>query len=213
MNEYAFMNSDECNDFDDELHITDEGITRICDEYAIMRRWEEPLMVRQAEIVSQNGGDILEIGFGMGISANAIQEQPNIKSHTIVEIHPTILKEAHKFQQPYENVEIIPTGWWIAFKNGTLLNKKYDGVFYDAEFDESAYMFAKVAIQYLLKPNGIFTWYNNVVGKANEFALDCEYEKFELESFPKFDSSSGYTKNPYMFSRIIYIPIIKKGDK
>ena len=39
----------------------------------------------------------------------------------------------------------------------------------------------KYLLKYLLKPNGILSWYNNVVGEANEWALGFEYEKFEFE--------------------------------
>ena len=31
----------------------------------IMMDWETPLMKKHAEVVTENGGDILEIGFGM----------------------------------------------------------------------------------------------------------------------------------------------------
>ena len=48
-----------------------------------MHEWEYPIMQRYAEWVCQNGGDIIEFGFGMGISATAIQ-QYNINSHTIM---------------------------------------------------------------------------------------------------------------------------------
>jgi len=35
--------------------------------------WDTPHMEFQAEITCRNGGHILEVGFGMGISANYIQ--------------------------------------------------------------------------------------------------------------------------------------------
>ena len=50
----------------------------------VMMSWEDSLMKRHAEVVCENGGDVLEIGFGMGIAANYIQEL-NPSSHTIVE--------------------------------------------------------------------------------------------------------------------------------
>ena len=43
-----------------------------------MMSWETPMMKKHAEVVTENGGDILEIGFGMGICSNFIQEH-NIK--------------------------------------------------------------------------------------------------------------------------------------
>ena len=48
----------------------------------VMMSWEHPLMKKHAEVVCRNSGDILEIGFGMGISAGYIQQQKP-KSHMI----------------------------------------------------------------------------------------------------------------------------------
>ena len=50
----------------------------------VMMDWEHPLMSASAAYVTQNGGDILEIGFGMGISAGYMHSH-SINSHTIVE--------------------------------------------------------------------------------------------------------------------------------
>ena len=36
-------------------------------EKEIMMEWETPIMKEHAKIVTENSGDILEIGFGMGI--------------------------------------------------------------------------------------------------------------------------------------------------
>ena len=46
----------------------------------IMHIGEKYLMTKLAEIVTKNGGDILEIGFGMHLSADAIQSNPNVTS-------------------------------------------------------------------------------------------------------------------------------------
>ena len=43
--------------------------TNIDVEWEVMMDWEDPLMSASAAYVCENGGDILEIGFGMGISA------------------------------------------------------------------------------------------------------------------------------------------------
>ena len=64
----------------------------------IMMEWERPLMKRHAEIVCRNGGDILEIGFGMGISAEYIQSY-DISTHTIVEVNIQILENLYKWSE------------------------------------------------------------------------------------------------------------------
>jgi spermidine synthase len=82
----------------------------------VMMDWETELMQRHAEIVCQRGGHILEIGFGMGISADFIQQQ-SIQSHTIVEVNPQILERAIEWSQDKPNVTIIEGDWFDVFKN------------------------------------------------------------------------------------------------
>ena len=59
------------------LKFTDKKIyyidSKTGEEIQVMMDWEDELMKKSAEYVCENGGDILEIGFGMGISANYIQ--------------------------------------------------------------------------------------------------------------------------------------------
>ena len=132
---------------------------RIIDEngYVIMMSWEDPMMKKHAEIVCRNGGDILEIGFGMGISANYIQNQ-DIKSHTIIEIHPEVARRARKWAKDKPTVIIIEGDWHDVIDD----LKTYDGIFYDAELDPNMRKFCKRAIEKLLKKDGIFSFYNSI---------------------------------------------------
>ncbi|MFJ4384023.1 hypothetical protein ACIP02_06730 [Pseudomonas sp. NPDC089408] len=60
---------------------------RIGDEF-VMHEWERPLIRRMVEDLKLTPDDrLLEIGFGMGISASILQEF-GPASHTIVEPHP-----------------------------------------------------------------------------------------------------------------------------
>ena len=63
--------------------------------YQVMMEWEKEYM--QDLIKKLNPfGDVLEIGFGLGISANFIQKY-NIKSHTIIECNPTVIEKLKKW--------------------------------------------------------------------------------------------------------------------
>ena len=55
------------------MEYTDKSL--IHNNHIVMHEWETDMMKRHAEIVCENGGDILEIGFGMGISSDFIQKQ------------------------------------------------------------------------------------------------------------------------------------------
>jgi len=72
----------------DKIHYTEGD-----DTWEVMMDWEDSLMSASAAYIYEGGGDILEIGFGMGISAGYIQ-QHTINSHTIIENHPDVISKA-----------------------------------------------------------------------------------------------------------------------
>jgi len=77
----------------DKIHYTLDGET-----YEVMMDWEDPLMSASAAYICEGGGDILEIGFGMGIASGYIQ-QHTINSHTIIENHPDIIPKAQAWAE------------------------------------------------------------------------------------------------------------------
>ena len=95
-------------------------------EHFVMGDWEEPVMKAHAEITCRNGGHILEVGFGMGISADYIQQQ-DIKSHTIIELNDEIYDKAVEWSKDKPNTKIIHGDW-----KTVELNEKFDAIFYDA---------------------------------------------------------------------------------
>jgi len=88
--------------------------------------WDESLMKFQAEVTCRNGGHILECGFGMGISADYIQQQ-NVKSHTIIELNDEIYKNAVEWAKDKPNTKIIHGDW-----KTVELDEKFDSIFFDA---------------------------------------------------------------------------------
>ena len=99
-------------------------------EMEVMMDWEDAVMKKSANYVCENGGDILEIGFGMGIAANYIQAN-SITSHTIVENHPQIIEKAKAWAADKPNVTIVEGNWYD--KKDIL--STYDGLFYDTYGD------------------------------------------------------------------------------
>ena len=105
----------------------------------IMHKGEKSLMGRLAEIVTKNGGDILEIGFGMHLSADAIQSNPNVKSHTIIEIHPEQYKKALEWAKLQKIKTTIILGDWIDIL--PLKDIKFDGILHDTHMDPNIPIF------------------------------------------------------------------------
>lgn len=97
----------------------------------VMDRVETPLMKRYADIVTQNGGHILECGFGMGISADFIYNS-NIDSYTCIEVNDDIYKLALEWAKDKTNVTILHGDWVDIMPK---LDVKFDGIFHDTYLD------------------------------------------------------------------------------
>ena len=125
------------------------------DTREVMMDWEAPIMSASAAYACENGGDILEIGFGMGISANYIQ-QHIINTHTIIENHPDVIIKAQAWAADKSNVTILE-GSWYDIKD-TL--STYDGLFYDTWGDENSKDFW-TTLPSLMKADGKATWWGS----------------------------------------------------
>lgn len=153
---------------EDKIYFLREGI-----EQEVMMDWEDELMSGSAAYVTQNGGDILEIGFGMGISAGYIQSH-SISSHTICENHPQIIPLALEWASDKPNVTIV-TGSW--YDNLDTLST-YDGVFHDTYGDNHLHHFSS-SLSQIIKPGGVATWWNMLSSPENLHNIpDVEYQKF-----------------------------------
>jgi protein arginine N-methyltransferase 2 len=158
----------------------------------VMMSWEDSLMSASAAYICQNGGDILEIGFGMGISAGYIQSHL-ISSHTILENHPDIIPKALEWAAEKPNVIII-TGSW--YDNLNILST-YDGVFHDTYADYHLKYFSSSLAQ-LMKPGGVATWWNMSVTSSNFHNIsNVSYEEFNVNP----PENSYFTNNVYFLPK------------
>ena len=132
----------------DKIYYTDNDFGG---DFEVMMNWEDSLMSASAAYVCGNGGDILEIGFGMGISAGYIQSH-SISSHTIIENHPQIITKAQEWASGKSNVTII-TGSWYEVKDNL---STYDGLFYDTWGDDNMINFSS-SLSTLVKQGGVAT--------------------------------------------------------
>ncbi|WP_156365133.1 class I SAM-dependent methyltransferase [Sciscionella sediminilitoris] len=94
----------------------------------VMQDWERPIMAEMARVAARARGDVLEIGFGMGISATMLLEE-GVRSYTVIEANPEVRERAEQWRARYpgRDIRIVPGRWQDAI--GAL--GRYDGIFFD----------------------------------------------------------------------------------
>ena len=160
----------------------------ISDQTQTYMDWEDKILSASAAYITQNGGDILEIGFGMGIAANYIQSH-SINSHTIVENHPDLITKALSWASNKSNVNIITGSWYDTLpvryvsKNGKNWQNILigDGVLYNTFGDSHMFEFSS-SLKSLVKPGGVATWWNSVTGSNNYYNIpDVTYNIIDVD--------------------------------
>ena len=167
-----------------QIYFTDD----VGNTYEVMMRWEDEIMLESANYVCQNGGDILEIGFGMGISANHIQSH-NVNTHTIVENHPDIIPKALEWAKDKPNVQIVEGSWYDNLNNLGI----YDGIFYDTYGDGHIEYFDS-SVEGLTKTGTLLTFWNNIPDEQSVFNFDnITYQLIEVTP----PNNSYFTSDKY----------------
>ena len=121
----------------------------------VMMEWERDIMKHDAGVICKNGGDILNVGFGLGIIDNYIQSY-NPKSHWIIESHPDVYNKIVKdgwLEKP--NVNVIFKPWQEVLED----LPKFDGIYFDT-WHEDQFLFDGY-VNKILKKNGIYSFFNN----------------------------------------------------
>lgn len=142
--------------------------------YQVMERWEDNYMKSLAALTTLRGGEILEIGFGLGISAGYIQKSKKIKRHTIIECHPDVIafaKKKFKKQIASGRIRLLEEFWEDITPK--LANESFDGILFDScpldspvEFFQFFPFFTEA--NRLLKKSGIFTYFSDEPKRISE---------------------------------------------
>ena len=150
------------------------------------------IMEKSAEFVCHNKGDVLEIGFGMGICSDYIQAQ-EVNSHTIVEIHPQIIEKLKVWVEDKDNVTIVEGDWYSADDLGT-----YDGIFLDTYADNSLDEFKEFALS-KAKDGAKITYWNGYTDKNNEHNFDSiSFEDISITP----DSNGYFIRDTYSMPKV-----------
>lgn len=94
-------------------------------KFQVMMEWEKPYMQACIDAL-EPFGDVLEIGFGLGFSAQRIQSY-HPKSHTIVECDPEVAAKARQWAKDYPHVTIVEDTWQRALPTLGV----FDCIFFD----------------------------------------------------------------------------------
>lgn len=185
---------------------------KICGQ-PIMEGWEEPYMAMLAEIVAGHGGRVLELGFGMGISAGFIQRH-SPSEHVIIEANTTIARMAREFASRHTTRITILEGFWEEVVSG-LPSDSFDGILFDTyplseeELDWLPEPFVPHAYR-LLKFGGIFTYYSD---EPTDLGSDC-LAQLRSAGFAKIRGQlcqvSPPTSCEYYSYETIVAPIVEK---
>ena len=207
----------------DKITFSNDG-----ESYNVMMDWEKPIMKQSAEFVTHGGRaqTILELGFGMGLSANFIQEySPDL--HTIIEYHPGIAARAQAFadernkaysrdkETQHKRVNIISGKDWFAefqkdFEKSGLI--QYHGIFIDTYNDQNLSKIKDYIIK-LLSPGGRMTWWNPMQDILPSEELQEErnitYQTIKLSEF----GIKSIPTNKYHTTDIYYMPMYTREGK
>jgi protein-L-isoaspartate O-methyltransferase/acyl carrier protein len=156
----------------------------------VMQDWELPLMRALAGFAAEGGGDVLEIGFGMGLSAGLMQ-QHGIRSHTIIEANDQVAAHFRRWREQYpaSRIELVPGRWQDVIGGlGT-----FDAILFDAyptteaEFRSDVVLSTTYAEPFFaaaaehLRPGGVFSYYTNEID-----SLGRRHQRLLLEHFRSF---------------------------
>lgn len=179
----------------EEARIAERTHTDLADD-EIMEDWQIPLMRAMAAVATESHGDLLEIGFGRGISASMIQEM-GVQSHTIVECNETVIERFHRWKAGYPGRDIhLLEGRW---QDVTEQFADYDAIFFHTyPLNEQEYLeqalnsatfaehFFPTASQYM-RPGGVFTYMTNEIdslSRAHQRAILRYFSSFCVRVLP-----------------------------
>ena len=174
-----------------KVTITDTRISyQEDDSKIVMDVISKELMEFYSNIVTQNGGKVLDVGFGLGYSANAIYNK--VGNYHCIESNPQIFKEAQKWAEDKEDVHLYFGNWVDVIPT---LDVKFDGIFMDTYDDPNYSKFEDYS--------KLISNENCVLSVFSYFALrdtkDLHSHYFEIktkyrESYPKI-IEKGHTCN------------------
>jgi len=151
----------------------------------VMDSISKSLMDMYSNVVCENGGNVLDVGFGMGFSANKMSELAN--HYTCIEINPQIYEKALEWAIGKSNVTILFGDWTEVIPTLAEKGIKYDGIFMDTYKDRNYGKFEEAA-KSIANQNCCLSIYEYARLKKDKLLNKKIYhfKKDSLKSYPKF---------------------------
>merc|ERR1719330_625759 len=98
-----------------------------------MESWEAPYMraLAAAACAPTGGGRVLEVGFGLGISAGYIDAEASVTEHVIIEANEAVLGRAGLWADTARRPTVVLGGFWQEVA-GDLETGSFGGILFDA---------------------------------------------------------------------------------
>jgi guanidinoacetate N-methyltransferase len=182
-------------------------------EWQVMQTWERPLMGILAKAVASSHGDILEVGFGMGLSAQAIVDS-GCRSYTVIEAHPTVAQAARAWAARQPVPTRIIQGFWQDVVPE--LEADFDGILFDTypltveERHCNHYPFIPVAPR-LLRTGGTLTYYSDETQEFRAEHLALLLNNFADVRLIRVDGLQPFEGCEYWGSSHMVVPIARKA--
>ncbi|NNE68650.1 MAG: class I SAM-dependent methyltransferase [Pyrinomonadaceae bacterium] len=200
------------------LDLQDRLDAELLDE-EIMEDWQIPVLDRMAKAVTRSRGDVLEIGFGLGKSAEMIQKY-GARSHTIIECNSSVIGRFREWVKefPGRNISIIE-GTWQETINETPV---YDGIlFHTYPLNEEEYVeyvansttfaehFFQAAADHLHE-GGVFTYFSNEIDSLSRGHQRALFEYFSsiTESVVQLDIAED-VKDTWWSNKMVVVEAVK----
>jgi|TARA_B100000035_G_C20786050_1_gene459055 guanidinoacetate N-methyltransferase len=176
--------------------------------FQVMMTWEKPYMEKCVEFLKPHG-DVLEIGFGMGFSATAINKYP-LRSYTVIEKDSKVIKKFNKWKLKQKNkkINLIKGMWQYVLP---LLDKKYDCIFFDdspsheiKRKDNRFFLFLKLIMLRNIKYNTRLVGYATKSSRLYGY-LTKHFEYYLYKYRIDIPYYCNYAKGNYMYiNKIIF---------
>lgn len=180
--------------------------------HPVMEDWEDNYMQALADVAARGGGRVLELGYGMGISAGYVQRH-DVTEHVIVEANAEVFERLRGFARSHPRVTPL-FGFWQDVVD-SMPSASFDGILFDTypvqEEELAAVWFFFEHAHRLLKPGGVFTYFSDEVSAYSPRHL----EALQRAGFSRIDGEVCAVNTPedclYWQSKTILVPIVRKG--